>query len=308
MWICRYCGERNEDRFDICMRCGSFNQTPKSERNVPIVGILLGVVGVLLLVLILLLASGGGKDKKDSHSGDSPGIVIVSGTPDEPDAPQQVPSQQAPETVTGLFYRYYYFHCTGCGRHNPYSVCRCGTENGVWNEVWSLIPYSRCLSYKVYHAADKIETVSLGDNMYWFFSSGNLNDTADGTKDADGGKTVVIERLEYDPDYAITQPSSNIGSAGIEYRYYYFKCGSCGAHNLYSGCSCGAKKGVWNEVWSQVPYSCSNSCPVPGHSDKRESSSLGDGQLWYFSSGNLYDTAPGTKDADGGAVEVIRGR
>ena len=91
----------------------------------------------------------------------------------------------------------------------------------------------------------------------------------------------------------------------VFYRYYYFLCNKCGDHNPLSGnCSCGGSSNEWHETWLPIPYSGSSSSVVSYASYKRQTTSLGDGQLWYFSAGNLDDTAPGTIDSNG-TGEVI---
>ena len=68
---------------------------------------------------------------------------------------------------------------------------------------------------------------------------------------------------------------------------------------------CGYTLGEWNweETWSTISYLNSNSQPASSY--KRYTYSLGDGKKWYFSAGNLYDTAPGTRDANGSDAVVI---
>lgn len=92
------------------------------------------------------------------------------------------------------------------------------------------------------------------------------------------------------------------------YRYYYFLCGRCGDHNPLSGkCGCSGSSNEWHEVWLPISYSQSGSSVVSYAAYKRQTTSLGDGQLWYFSAGNLNDTAVGTKDSNGSAEVISNG-
>ncbi len=92
------------------------------------------------------------------------------------------------------------------------------------------------------------------------------------------------------------------------YRYYYYLCSKCGDHNpLYGGCGCGGSSTAAYEKWSTIPYSKSNYATVSYATYKCVTTSLGDGQMWYFSSGNANDTAIGTVDADSSAVVIKTG-
>ena len=94
------------------------------------------------------------------------------------------------------------------------------------------------------------------------------------------------------------------------YRYYYYLCPSCGAHEPFKGTSdCGAQipNSAWHDYWSTVPYSKSNRQTFSYTSSKYYTTSLGDGQLWCFSAGNLYDTALGTIDSGSDAVVIETG-
>ena len=98
--------------------------------------------------------------------------------------------------------------------------------------------------------------------------------------------------------------ATQVESAKV-YRYYYYLC-TCGDHNpLSTKCGCGSTSNTWKAKWSAIPYTSSNSSVVSYATQKRQTTSLGDGQLWYFSSGNLNATAIGTKDSDSDA-EVIK--
>ena len=92
------------------------------------------------------------------------------------------------------------------------------------------------------------------------------------------------------------------------YRYYYFLCSKCGDHNPFSGnCGCGGTSNDWHERYSTISYGQSSSTVVSYASSKRQTTSLGDGELWYFSGGNLNATAIGTMDADGNSVVIRQG-
>ncbi len=85
------------------------------------------------------------------------------------------------------------------------------------------------------------------------------------------------------------------------YRYYYFYCPVCKGHEPFQGTSdCGkytlTGERDWHAEWFPTPYSQSNSRVFSYTSEKRYTTSLGDGQIWCFSSANLNDTAIGTKD------------
>lgn len=93
------------------------------------------------------------------------------------------------------------------------------------------------------------------------------------------------------------------------YRYYYYYCPYCGGHEPFTGKSdCGqmipTNGSTWNETWSTIPYSQSNYHSFNYTSRKYYTESIGDGQRWCFSSGNLYDTAPGTIDADASSAVI----
>lgn len=94
-----------------------------------------------------------------------------------------------------------------------------------------------------------------------------------------------------------------------EWRYYYFYCPVCGGHEPFQGTSDCHKYTLsgsnWVAGWFPTAYSSSNSNTYSYTSAKRWTESLGDGQRWNFSAGNLYDTAPGTVDATG-SDSVIR--
>lgn len=94
------------------------------------------------------------------------------------------------------------------------------------------------------------------------------------------------------------------------YRYYYFLCPSCGAHEPFWGTSdCGKAipSSAWHEKWSTTPYSKSNYQKFSYTSARYYTTSLGDGQLWIFGSANLNDTAVGTIDSGSEAVVIKTG-
>lgn len=93
------------------------------------------------------------------------------------------------------------------------------------------------------------------------------------------------------------------------YRYYYFYCPVCGGREPLQGISDCHRYTLTlsngNVGWFPVPYSQCASAPYSYASYKRYTTSLGDGRIWNFSTGNLYHTAIGTKDSDS-AAEVIK--
>lgn len=92
------------------------------------------------------------------------------------------------------------------------------------------------------------------------------------------------------------------------YRYYYYLCAGCGDHNpLSSACGCGSKSNTWHVTWLPIAYKDSKSSVVSYATAKRQTTSLGDGQLWYFSSGNLNSSAIGTVDSDSSSVVISQG-
>lgn len=84
------------------------------------------------------------------------------------------------------------------------------------------------------------------------------------------------------------------------YRYHCFVCGNCQARNPYPGaCGCGGEGSTYRELWSIVPYADCGGEPLPESERYLAASGLPDGDVWYFSAGNLNDTALGTLDANG---------
>lgn len=105
-----------------------------------------------------------------------------------------IASSSTVQVRTVPLYRYYYYLCPSCGAHEPfYGTSDCGATipQGNWHEQWSTVPYSQS-NYKTFsYTTWKYYTTSLGDGQIWIFSSGNLNDTAIGTKDSDGSNDVI---------------------------------------------------------------------------------------------------------------------
>lgn len=93
------------------------------------------------------------------------------------------------------------------------------------------------------------------------------------------------------------------------YRYYCFYCPVCGGREPYQGISdCHQYTLTLNNgqiIWSTVPYSSCNPQSYSYTNGKKWTTSLGDGQKWNFSTGNLNDHAVGTKDTDSGAVVIM---
>ena len=107
----------------------------------------------------------------------------------------EVTASDSCQVETTPLYLYYYFLCPQCGRHEPFTgTCDCGqyTLSGSdWNETWSTIPYSDCSYGTFSYTTEKYYTTSLGDGQVWCFSSGNLYDTAIGTKDTTSDGIVI---------------------------------------------------------------------------------------------------------------------
>lgn len=95
------------------------------------------------------------------------------------------------------------------------------------------------------------------------------------------------------------------------YKYYYFLCPVCGRHEPFTGTSDCHKYNLsgndWHETWSPIPYTESNYGTFSYTTEKYYTTSLGDGEPWCFSSGNLYDTAPGTIDATSSSPVIANG-
>lgn len=95
------------------------------------------------------------------------------------------------------------------------------------------------------------------------------------------------------------------------YRYYCFLCPVCGGREPLQGTSdCGQYRlTLANAVegWFTTPYSSCNSAAYSYANYKRYTFSLGDGQRWNFSTGNINDHAIGTKDSDSEAIVIRTG-
>jgi uncharacterized repeat protein (TIGR02543 family) len=94
------------------------------------------------------------------------------------------------------------------------------------------------------------------------------------------------------------------------YRYYYYLCPYCGAHEPFYGKSdCGQQipSSAWHQTWSTTSYASSNYKKFSYTTAKYYTESLGDGQLWVFSSGNVNNTAVGTQDAAGSGDVIVTG-
>lgn len=93
------------------------------------------------------------------------------------------------------------------------------------------------------------------------------------------------------------------------YRYYCFYCPVCGGREPFQGRSdCHKYTLTMSDgriIWSPIPYYRSNPQGYRYTSAKYYTESLGDGQRWNFSAGNLNDNAIGTVDAAGPVTAVI---
>ena len=105
------------------------------------------------------------------------------------------------QVETTTLYRYYYFYCPVCGGHEPFQgMSDCGRYTitaGDYHGQWFTTAYSNS-SYKSFsYTTKKYYTSSLGDGQIWCFSSGNVNQTAVGTIDADGSEVVIKTGYRY---------------------------------------------------------------------------------------------------------------
>ena len=105
------------------------------------------------------------------------------------------------EVQTTTMYRYYYFYCPVCGRHEPFQgTSDCGQYSLSSSDSrvgWFTTPYSQS-NYKSFsYTKSKYYTNSLGDGQDWCFSAGNLNSTAIGTKDTDSDAIVITTGYRY---------------------------------------------------------------------------------------------------------------
>lgn len=102
---------------------------------------------------------------------------------------------------TATVYRYYYFKCPSCGNRQPYWDCKC-TNCGKYLDdstqgyyYWTTTAYKNSNS-SVYDSY-KRKTTSVKGTEKWFFSAGNLNATAQGTKDSAGTKVIITKGYRY---------------------------------------------------------------------------------------------------------------
>lgn len=106
----------------------------------------------------------------------------------------QVTSDSKTQVETTTMYRYYYFLCPSCGRHEPfYGKSDCGANIPITagHVTWSTVPYRNCNPQSFSYTTIKQYTTSLGDGQMWIFSSGNINDSAPGTIDKSGNDLVI---------------------------------------------------------------------------------------------------------------------
>lgn len=109
----------------------------------------------------------------------------------------EVSASDARQVEKRVVYRYYYFTCPSCGHRHPYWNVKCDMGcNATIKESshvvhWSTTSYASS-NYKSYGSAKKY-TTSVGDGGRWYFSAGNVNDTAPGTLDDSSVAAVVIK-------------------------------------------------------------------------------------------------------------------
>lgn len=102
------------------------------------------------------------------------------------------------EVESKTIYRYYYYACKSCGNRQPIwdtNCVKCGkyVDNSVRDYYWTTTSYKDSKSSKDPYFSYKRKTTSVKGSEVWFFSDGNLNDTAPGTKDA-AGPNVIIQK------------------------------------------------------------------------------------------------------------------
>lgn len=117
------------------------------------------------------------------------------------------------------------------------------------------------------------------------------------------------EWSDYNPEEVTAGENVQVRTAPV-YRYYYYLCPSCGAHEPFYGTSdCHAQipSSAWHSTWSTLPYSQSNYKTFSYTTAKYYTTSLGDGQMWIFSSGNVSATDIGTIDATGSEEVIVTG-
>ena len=141
--------------------------------------------------------------------------------------------------------------------------------------------------------------------------------------DADGysvsEKTVSVEKQvdnSYWSEWSDYSTSKVTASSTVEvrtatlYRYYYFLCPYCGAHEPFYGTSdCGGSipSSAFHQKWSVIPYKNSSYKSFSYTTARYYTYSLGDGQMWIFGSENVNDTAVGTIDSGSGALIITTG-
>lgn len=220
---------------------------------------------------------------------------------------------------------------SGASMSYPFST----TENGGSSVVYKN-PY---ISIKTGSTGKKTMTVKADTypasaSVSWSSSDVGVASVSNGTVTAKGaGSAVITAKMIYGgktyqdhikvnvtgkksvgkwSKWSFT-PVSAAGSREVRttnlYRYYYFLCPVCGGREPFQGLSdCHKYSLSLNnavEGWFAVPYSDSSPKAYSYTKTKYYTTSLGDGKIWNFSAGNLYDTAAGTKDA-GSSAEVIK--
>ena len=105
------------------------------------------------------------------------------------------------EVETTAMYRYYYFYCPVCGRHEPFQgMSDCGQyslSSGDSYIGWFVTPYNQSNYQGFSYTNAKYYTTSLGDGQTWCFSAGNLSSSAIGTKDSDSDAVVITTGYRY---------------------------------------------------------------------------------------------------------------
>ena len=212
------------------------------------------------------------------------------------------------ETIAALGHSYKETKIAGSCTQRPgtkYDCTRCGNSYTAWDEAsWSSWSTEKPSGYTggdiesatQYRYRDKDTTTSSSASMTGWTLSGSEKVWGDYGAWSDWTTEAVS-----------ASDSTQVETAPL-YRYYYFLCSKCGDHNPFSGnCGCGGTSNDWHERYSTISYSQSSSTVVSYASSKRQTTSLGDGELWYFSSGNLNATAIGTTDADGNSAVIRQG-
>ena len=141
----------------------------------------------------------------------------------------------------------------------------------------------------------------------------NIADFTDPTYDATTTKVSVDREVNtsYWTNWSGYSTNAVTASDTVEvrttplYRYYYYLCPYCNAHEPYFGTSdCGQQipTTAFYTKWSTVAYSKSSYKTFSYTSEKYYTTSLDDSQLWCFDSVNLNDTSVGTTNASGNTV------